>query len=196
MAGLGAAVQGLGESLTKIEQSRLVELLSGSAREAALSPDKIVEQLTERPDLTVLAAEAIDAARRTTLNGKAAALGKCLGAILNDDALIDLESIWIRIVATVEPPHIRVLKFLLEHTGTMGTGSTLWGTGPVMTITEMGQRLGLDEAVFPLVQDLVGAGLVTTQGIPSPVSTDPFDQPAKATRLGAQLFARLSDASL
>lgn len=199
VAAVGAFLPALGQKLNDIQNARTEELLAGAVTESALTPESVVRQLVERDDLSLLAAEALDAARRTRLPGKASTLGRCLGSILADDAQIDVESIWVRIISTVEPPHIRVLKFLLEQNATMGTGSTLWGAGAELTVTEMGARLGLDEAVLPLVQDLLGAGLVWTQDVvTSKTGGAPgaFDQVVQATKLGAQLFARLSQSDL
>lgn len=193
-----AALQSLGDRLGKQQEARLFELLESASTETRLSPDEVIRRLTEREDLVLLTAEAIDAARRSRLSVKAAALGKSLGAIINDDALIDPESVWIRIVGSVEPPHIRILKLFLEHTATMGTGSKLWGRTVPLKISEVGEKLGLGEAVLPLVQDLLAAGLLATAGVASVDNgvPDVFGQSIHATSLGAQLFARLSVAGL
>lgn len=127
VAAATAALQSLGDKLGKQQEARLFELLESASKETCLSADEVVRLLTEREDLVLLTAEAVDAARKSRLGLKATALGRSLGAIINDDALIDPESVWIRILAAVEPPHIRILKLFLEHTGTMGTGSKLWG---------------------------------------------------------------------
>lgn len=91
----------------------------------------------------------------------------------------------------------------LEHTGTMGTGSKLWGTGPILKVSEVGDRLGLQEAVLPLIEDLTRSGLLMHPGAEGMAPEkglyeppDAFGQPVKATTLGAQLFARLSVAGL
>jgi hypothetical protein len=204
-AGAGAALQAVGERLNALQQVRTSELLAGASTESSLTPEEVVRELLDRDDLVLLAAEAIDAARRSRLPGKAATLGQSLGAILADDALVDLESIWIRIIGVVEAPHIRILGMLLEHTGTMGTGSKLFGPGAILTVSDIGDRLGLQEAVLPLIEDLTRSGLLMnpgaegmkteTEGIYE-LPPDAFGQPVKATTLGAQLFARLSVAGL
>jgi hypothetical protein len=198
IAGVVAAMHSFGDKLNRQKDERTIELLESASAESALSPEDVVRRLIDNDDLALIAAEAIDAARRSRLKNKAAALGKSLGSILADDALIDLESVWIRIIATVEPAHIRVLEFFLEHTGTMGTGSTLWGTGRMAKVSEVGEQLGLQEAILPLVQDLIGAGLLMDPGAPGMTyeMPDAYGKTFKATPLGAQLFARLSDAGL
>lgn len=205
IAAAGAFLPALGQRLNEIQGAKTEELLTGAVAESALTPESVVRQLAERDDLALLAAEAIDAARRSRLPGKAAILGRSLGAILADDALLDLESIWIRIIGVVEPPHIRILGMLLEHTGTMGTGSKLWGTGAMITVADIGDRLGLQEAVLPLIEDLTRSGLLMDPGAEGlatedegiyELAPDAFGRPVKATVLGAQLFARLSAAGL
>ncbi|MFE5837234.1 hypothetical protein [Arthrobacter sp. NPDC056493] len=203
LAGVGAALQAVGERLNTLQQVRTSEVLAAASKESALSPEEVVRELIERDDLVLLAAEAIDAARRSRLPGKAATLGQSLGAILADDALLDLESVWLRIVSVVEPPHIRILGLFLEHPAPRGTGSTLWRTGPVMKVSDVGEGLGLDEAVLPLIQDLIRAGLLmdpVEEGVGTEAGTfviaDAFSQSLKATPLGVQLFERLSSAAV
>lgn len=192
VAGVATFLPALGEKLSRVQNEKTQDLLDGAITESALKPEDVVQQLVERDDLALLAAEALDAARRTRLPGKASVLGRSLGAILADDAQVDPESIWIRVIGTVEPPHIRVLGMLLERTGKWSDGTQLWGTGPTATLRDIAERLGLHEAVVPLVQDLLRTGLVTNQGISSPATSDPMEDPFKATPLAAQLFRRLS----
>ncbi len=157
-----------------------------------------MHQLIERDDFALLAAEAIDAARRSRLEGKASALGRVLGSILADEALLEPEAVWIRIIGSVEPPHIRILQSLLEHRAHWGSGSETkyWQTGHGVKLSELGENVGLNQAVLPLVQDLSGAGLVVTSGIQGVNSgvPDVYGQSVHATPLGAELFARLADA--
>ena len=204
-AAVTAGILALGDKLNKQQERRLLEVLKAAAEKAGTNAEEVIQHLLEREDLILLAAEAIDAARRSRLEGKARALGQSLGSILADDALIDLESVWIRILSTVEPPHIRILGMLLEHTATMGTGSELWGTGPMLKVSDIGDRLGLQEAVLPLIEDLMRSGLLMDPGAEGLVTEDEgiyelapdaFGRPVKATTLGAQLFARLSVAGL
>jgi hypothetical protein len=188
-----------------LQQVRTAELLTAASRESSLSVEDVVEALTERDDLVVLAAEAIDSARKTRLPGKARALGESRGSILTDDALIDLDSVWIRIIGVVEPPHIRILGMFLDQTATMGNGSKLWGNGTILKVSDIGERLGLQEAVLLLIEDLTRSGLLMNPGSEAmkteqeglnSLPPDAFGQPLKATILGSQLFARLSVAGL
>lgn len=192
VAGVATFLPALGEKLSRVQNEKTQELLAGAITQSALTPEDVVRELVERHDLALLTAEALDAARRTRLPGKPSVLGRSLGAILADDAQVDPESIWIRVIATVEPPHIRVLGMLLERTGKWSDGTPLWGSGSTATIRDIAERLGLHEAVVPLVQDLLRTGLVTNKDIQSPGTSDPMEEPFKATNLAAQLFRRLS----
>ena len=202
VAGLVEALHTFGGKLQEVQDKQINRVVTAAGAEASISAEDVVRRLLEREDLVLLTAEAVDAARRTRLPEKAAALGKSLGAILADDALLDLESVWVRIIGTVEPPHVRILGLLLDHTATMGSGSKLFGTGTIRTVTEIGEMLGLNEAVLPLIQDLTRSGLVMDPGAEGMPESglyelpDAFSQPVKATTLGAQLLARLSVASL
>lgn len=204
-AAVTAGILALGDKLNKQQERRLLEVLKAAAEETGMDAEDVIQHLLGRDDLVLLAAEAIDAARRSRLEGKARALGQSLGSILADDALIDLESVWIRILSVVEPPHIRILGMFLEHTATMGSGSKLWGTGTILKVSQIGDRLGLKEAVLPLIEDLTRSGLLMNPGAEGmeteeegifELPPDAFGQPIKATTLGAQLFARLSVAGL
>lgn len=165
VAGIVEALHAFGERLQEVQERQVCEVMVAAGAEAGMSAEDVVHHLLERKDLILLATEAIDAARRTLLAGKAESLGRILGSILADDALLDLESIWIRIVSVVEPPHIRVLSLLLDHAGTTGSGSKLWGTGTVLTVIEIGHKLGVGETALPLVLDLEKTGLATAEPV-------------------------------
>lgn len=183
-----AGILALGDKLNKQQERRLLEVLKAAAEETGMDAEDVIQHLLGRDDLVLLAAEAIDAARRSQLEGKARALGQSLGSILADDALIDLESVWIRILSVVEPPHTRILGMFLEHTATMGSGLKLWGTGTILKVSQIGDRLGLQEAVLPLIEDLTRSGLLMNAGAEGmateddgifELTPDAFGQPIK-----------------
>lgn len=192
VAGVVAALQALGDRLNKQHEERLFELLESAAEVAALTPESVVRKIIARQDLVLLTAEAVDSARRTRVQGKARLLGRSLGAILTDDARIDPESIWLRIMGVVEPVHLRLLHLILGPNN--GTSPGKWAPSFPLTVEDIGYRLGLREAVLPVVQDLLRAGLVihpSGNGL-SFGSPDAFGQSIQATQLGAELFDRLS----
>ena len=81
LAGAGAALQAVGDRLNTLQHVRTSELLAAVSTESSLTPEKVVRALLDRDDLVLLAAEAIDAARRSRLPGKAATLGQSLGSV-------------------------------------------------------------------------------------------------------------------
>ncbi|CAN7331925.1 hypothetical protein [Arthrobacter sp. LjRoot14] len=194
-----AALEVLREKLQKQQEKRMEILIQAASTQAETDPVKLVERIVQSDDLALLAAEAIDAARRTRLDSKAASLGRSLGAILQDDALIDKESIWIRILSVIEPPHIRVLKYFVTGKK-LRNGSTYWKPGLAVSVQTVSDGLGLEDAVLPLVQDLLRCGLLMNPGgidggtaerlVPDSLSEEP-----RATQLGAELFKRLEFAA-
>lgn len=192
-AGLTAAMHAFGDKLQKQSEAQISAVISSEAESSNLSAEVVVEQLLERDDLMLLAAEAMDAARRGRLAGKAAALGHSLGSILADDALLDPESVWIRIIGTVERPHIRVLQMFLAPGAASDNGVQLF-----VKVSDVGEHLGLHEAVLPLVQDLIGCGLLMDPGSNglSFGGPDAYGQSLKATPLAEQLIVRIRKAAV
>lgn len=176
------------------ESDQTGQMLGAAAQTAGLEPEEVVKRIIEDENLTLLMAEAIEAARRSRVEGKAAALGRSLGAILEDDALIDREAIWIRVLAVVEPPHIRVLQAYVQPRETPAGEDTEWTAKAPVRVSEVAHGLGLEEAVLPLVQDLIGVGLLMTPTLRHQPTVTPsaFDQILTVTKLGLELFQRLS----
>lgn len=190
-----AALEVLREKLQKQQEKRVGTLLKAASMQAATDPADLVKRIVESDDLALLAAEALDAARRTRLDGKAASLGRSLGAILQDDALMDKESIWIRILSVIEPPHIRVLKYFVVGMK-LRTGSTYWKPGLAVSVQTVSDGLRLEDAVLPLVQDLLRCGLLMNPGgidggSAERILPDSLSEDLRATQLGAELFKRL-----
>lgn len=204
-AGVTAALQALGDKLSKQQEARLFELRESASLVTELPVEEVVHQLTAREDLVLLAAEAIDVARRSRLSGKATAPGRCLGNMLNDDARIDTESIWLRIIAVVEPPHLWLLKSVMDSTGPDGVRErrkNAAGTGQpgrnTASLADVGRSLGLEGAAsLPLLQDLVSCGLVFTDDIRHMRWTilEVIDQEIYVTLLAPQLLRRLAQAA-
>lgn len=191
-AGLTAALHAYGDKLNKQSEAQISTVISSAAQSSNLSAEDVVQQLLKRDDLMLLGAEAMDAARRGRLAGKAAALGHSLGSILADDALLEPESVWIRIIGTVEPPHIRALQMFLAPAKPANNGIQLF-----VKVSDVGEHLGLREAVLPLVQDLIGCGLLMDPGSNglSFGGPDAYGQSLKATPLAEQLIVRIQKAA-
>lgn len=197
----GASLLAWGERLGKVDQERTGELIWYAATKSNLPPEELVEKLLKDDNFILLATEALEAARRTRIKEKIKALGDSLGALVADDARIDSESIWIRILSSIEGPHVRLLSLFLNGSR-LKDGSTYWKpVGPV-NVRDAANTLGLEDAVLPLVQDLLRNGLIMSPGIDpgtletgliptSELAADGLNSRFVATWLGAELFKRL-----
>ena len=191
-----AGLELLREKFQKRQAERREVLLKAASERAAMGPEDVVQQIAANDDLALLALEALDAASRTRLDSKAAALGRSLGAILQDDSRVDIESIWIRILSVIEAPHIRVLKYFVKAKK-LRDGSVYWTPRVNVSVLTVSTDLGLEDAVLLLVQDLLRCGLLMTPGGvdgggPESVYTpDALNEELRATQLGAELFVRL-----
>jgi hypothetical protein len=184
------------EKFQKHQEKRREDLVRAASTESSLDPEEAVRRIADDDRLTFLALEALEAACRTRLDNKAAALGRSLGKILQDDARIDKESIWIRILSVIEPPHIRVLQYFVIGRK-LRVGGTYWTPKGDVSVRTVSEGLGLEDAVLPLIQDLLRCGLLMNPGgldggTPETVYTpDSFNEDLRATQLGAELFSRL-----
>ncbi|WDF33530.1 hypothetical protein PTW37_00910 [Arthrobacter agilis] len=205
IAMVGAGLQHWGEKLDKLNDERTGELIGHAASRSNLLPAEVVERLLKDDSFILLATEALEAARKTRMKEKVKSLGDSLGALVADNALIDSESIWIRILASIERPHVRLLNLFL-HGSTVKDGSTYWRPSGPVNVRDAAKALGLEDAVLPLVQDLIRNGLVMSPGISpsslesgliptSEVSADGLNSNFVATWLGANLFKRLGEVS-
>lgn len=197
----GTSLLEWGERLGNLDKERTGELIGYAAAKSNLQPDEVVEKLLKDDNFILLATEALEAARRTRIKEKIKSLGDSLGAIVVDDARIDSESIWVRILASVEGPHIRLLSLFLDGSR-LEDGSTYWKPLGPINVRDAANTLGLEDAVLPLVQDLLRNGLIMSPGIDpgtlesgliptSELAADGLNSRLVATWLGAELFTRL-----
>jgi hypothetical protein len=191
-----ALLEGWREKFQKHQEKRREDLIRAASTESSMDPEEAVRRIADDDRLTFLALEALEAASRTRLDSKAAALGRSLGKILQDDARIDKESIWIRILSVIEPPHIRVLQYFVSGR-TLSVGGTYWTPKGEVSVRKVSEGLGLEDAVLPLIQDLLRCGLLMNPGgvdggTPETAYTpDSLNEDLRATQLGAELFSRL-----
>ncbi|WP_416405462.1 hypothetical protein [Arthrobacter sp. LFS091] len=196
VAGVTAALQAYGDRLNKHQQERIDQVVGAASGKSGLTPIELINRCTEDEDLRLAFAEAVDAARRSRLQGKAASLGNALGAILSDDALIDQETVWIRILSVVEPPHIRVLRGWVYPSTEPGSDTPAWSSNGTRAVFDVAGQLSIGHGILPLVQDLIGAGLLMAPLImhqPNVYQPGDFNRMLAATGLGVELFARLQD---
>ena len=88
---------------------RTARFLSVASREAGMDVEAMLSRIAEDEQVLSQMAAAVTAASNTALNAKIEALGRSLGALAADSARIDPEGLWIRTLADLESPHVRVL---------------------------------------------------------------------------------------
>ncbi len=171
-------------------------LLDSGAHFSGLNPATLIERLLADEELTMLAATAIDASRRSRMSEKARMLGTCLGSLAADDARIDEESLWVDIIARLERPHIKVASLFVGDGGRFGTGQPLPLILPPKTPEEIGEDTGLGPLVMPLIQELLLMGILIRPGAEglSIGGPDSYSEGVKAGPLVGELFGRLWDA--
>jgi hypothetical protein len=170
--------------------------LDSGSRASGFDPAVLIERLLLDEELTMLAASAIDASRRSMMQEKARMLGRCLGAIAADSAQIDEESLWVDIIARVERPHLKVTTLFVGDGGKFGTGQPLPLILPPKSPEAIGEETGLGALAMPLIQDLLLAGILIrpgTEGM-SFGMPDAYKEGVKAGPLVGELLSRLWEA--
>lgn len=171
-------------------------LLDSSSRASGLNPAALIERMMVDEELTMLAASAIDASRRSRMSEKARMLGRCLGEIAADDARIDEESLWVDIISRIERPHLKVVTLFVGYGGEFGTGQPLPLVLPPKSSEEIGEATGLGALVMPLIQDLLRTGILIKPGAESMTyeMPDAYKEGVKAGPLVGELLSRLWEA--
>lgn len=195
--GMFAVLQSHGKHLREEVGRRDGRFFEAAAERADLTIKETLQRITNDERLLILSGIAMDAARRTTLKEKARLLGTSIGAMLEDDAMIDPESVWIGIVALVEPAHVRILGNFLREVPDPATGGRQmmpWGS---VKLSSIASDTGLGMLALPLTQTLVQVGLLDHPptidgGLPeSTFLSGPLDQELRATSLTVELITRL-----
>lgn len=196
IAGGAVLLRDLGKKVSGHIAKRDELLLDSGSRASNLNPEALIEQLMVHEELTMLAASAIDAARRSRMREKARMLGRCLGTIAADEARIDEEALWVDIIARIERPHLKVAKLFVGDGGQFGTGQPLPLILPPKTPEKIGDETGLGALVLPLVQDLLLVGVLIKPGIEGArlVTPDAYKDDVMAGPLVGELLSRLWEA--
>ncbi|GAB3065048.1 hypothetical protein [Pedococcus soli] len=111
-AAVGPALELAVEKWREQVARRSAQTMAAAAAVSGLGVDDVIDRLIAMPEGIPLLAEALNAAARTTLEAKVDALGRSLGNLASDPAVVDSESIWVRILADIEPAHLRVMLHL------------------------------------------------------------------------------------
>ena len=139
-----------------------------------------------------LLARALSIAQDASLRDKRRALGRALAVgISGDDARIDDELLFIRAVADVDGPHIRLLALMSTDFPAPGklSGSVFHGGWSLATITA--RDPGFGDTLPALIQTLEAHGLIRAMrsSVPWQSSTAAYD----ITAAGRQLLERLAE---
>jgi hypothetical protein len=125
---LAGALPVLDAGIERARQRRraaMNETLATGADAAGLPVEALVDRLTADPAKTLLMVTALEAAAQTAWRRKMRVLGRALatGVLLEDDAKVDEEQGWIRLIQGIEPPHLRIMTRVAgedpEHPGTI-----------------------------------------------------------------------------
>lgn len=114
----GAALVGyrLAERYDRVRWLIVGKMIQGSADEAGLSVEQVDQWATEDPDRFGLISDAIQAASTTFDEDKVRALGRVLASGISEDARVGEATLLVRALASLEAPHIAVLRVLTTET--------------------------------------------------------------------------------
>ncbi len=90
-------------------EDNAVAVVAHAAQSLDENPDALVQRALANPNQASLLHDALRGAASTLYSEKVAALGRCLANGLEDEAVVDQESLIVRALADLEPIHVRVL---------------------------------------------------------------------------------------
>jgi hypothetical protein len=136
-------------------------VLDVAAVTAERSAEQLVDDALADPKRTLLLAAAIDAATRTAMREKLAALGRAVaaGITATDDAEVDLEALVIAALHDIEIPHVEIVRMLgTEDTYGDRDRPHIPHAWSLYEIEKRQPRMGA--ALEPVLQTLVRHGLL------------------------------------
>lgn len=148
-------------SLSQWRFPHAAETLEYGADAAGEPLEEFVEKAVADERREELLARTLTIAQDTALRDKRRALGRALAAgIGGDDAKIDVELLFIRAIADIDTPHIRLLSLMASERIPPGqeSGSPFYGGWTVATLTA--RDPGLGDAIPVLLTTLQAHGLV------------------------------------
>ncbi|MGE5136761.1 MAG: hypothetical protein ACM32E_28175 [Gemmatimonadota bacterium] len=167
------------------------EALGDAAEASGESPEDLLLKAVADDRRHELLARALGVAQDTALREKRRALGRALAAgIAGDDARVDDELLFIRAVADIDEPHIRLLALMASETPLPGklSGSVFHGGWSPGAITA--RDPGFGDSLPALMWTLESHGLIGTE-----TSSTPWQSSRVAftvTQAGRQLLDRLT----
>lgn len=178
-------------SLSRRMSAHVAETLEDAAEAAGDPVELLVEKAVADERREELLARTLTIAEDTALRDKRRALGRALAAgIAGDDAKIDEELLFVRAVADIDTPHIRLLARMAGEVIPPGkeSGSIFHGGWSLAAIAA--RDPGLGEAVPAILSTLESHGLVRAMQ-----SSTPWQGAIRAydvTATGRTLLERLT----
>ena len=165
------------------------EAVADAAEAAGMPVEKLLEQAVADDQRHELLSRTLGAAQDAALRDKRRALGRALAAgIEGDDARVDEELLFIRAVADVDVPHIKLLKVLSKDQPFPGqlSGSPFRGGWSLATVAASHPEFG--GALPSLVWTLESHGLIQSVRSATPTSAVAYT----VTSAGRKLLNRLA----
>jgi hypothetical protein len=181
-------VRSLGQRRTR----HAAEALEYGADAAGEPIEQFAEKAVADERRQELLARTLTIAQDTALLDKRRALGRALAAgIGGDDAKIDEELLFVRAIADIDTPHIRLLSLIASELILPGSESgSVFHSGWSLA-TMMARDPGLGEAIPALLWTLESHGLVRTANNPATWSDVGTKPPYNVTTAGRTLLDRL-----
>lgn len=167
----------------------LEQLTETAVGESGLSVDMFLAAMAGDDRRLLALGMAVDAATRTTLSEKIGALGRSLGKLAVDDALIDPESLWIEVFSRIDRPHVKVLLAIRAAESASSPPAV-----HSIKAHELAASTRLGPLVYPILETLVNLGLIRESVINGGMSYGPdsrFAYPLILGPLGPSFFERL-----
>lgn len=148
-------IKAMGPKLNAHQQKNLESMMDQARLTSEMDFDAFASKIENDPDRLLSFVAACDAARRTAFEEKIKALGRSVGDLARDDALVDDASIWISILAQIEAPHVRLVLTLYE----VDPEYPGMGYRRMYNRGELRECLGLSATINILLNTLISLGL-------------------------------------
>lgn len=195
--GLGAAFTTVMPKALETAKQRIFRRFAKSVEagvESSGSPlTEILIAGDQDPFRQQLTADMLEASAKTPLDQKLIALGRAWanGVLSNDDAVLAREQQFVRSLARLEYPHLRVLDVIRGDFTQVPQGLALVDGWTAEAVRSQLPQYG--DLVLQLISVLVSEGLIANQTIQNPMVPG---MQFRITAAGEDLVARVEDASL
>jgi hypothetical protein len=160
LAGGATFVKAMGPRLNEHQDKNLDILMLEARASSGMEFEDFASTIENDPERMLHFVAACDAARRTALDEKIKALGRAVGDLARDAALIDESAIWIDIFSQVDAAHVRVV---LAFFGEDAAEHREWRYAYTRTTSDLQQLVGMSSAISVLVNTLSSLGILEEQ---------------------------------